>query len=102
MIHGTELKAAQLENLRARTLMIQEKLDEHKQQLWSEWNEAVFTEFSEAFAKVKNSLIALHLNEEQLDELNHGIDFALRSLSDKLDAMWSKFKNGDNTEEDKA
>lgn len=84
-----------------RTLTLQERLSEHKQQLWSEWNEAVYEEFSEAFAKVKNSIISLRLNEEQLEELNNGIDSALKSLKDRLDFMWFKFKNGEDKEEEK-
>ena len=93
-----ELNAARLDNLKARTALIEQKLEEQKQAIWTEWNEAVFGEFTEAFARVKNVLISLHLNEQQLSTLNEGIDDALRSLSDRLDAMWSKFKNGEERE----
>jgi uncharacterized protein YajQ (UPF0234 family) len=46
-------------------------------------------------------LISLHLNELQLEELNHAIDSALKSLKDRLDFMWYKFKNGDEEDEKK-
>ena len=92
-----DLNAAKLDNLRMRTAVLQQKLEEQKQVIWSEWNEAVFDEFSEAFSKVKNTLISLHLSEEQLESLNEGIDSALKNLADRLDAMWSKFRNGDSS-----
>jgi len=94
-----ELTAARLDNIRARTALLEQKIEEQKQSIWNEWNEAVFEEFSTAFARVKNVLIGLHLDEEQIKQLNDGIDDALKSLSDKLDAMWAKFKNGEEERE---
>ncbi len=95
---SAELNEARLNNIRARTAMLEEKLEAHKSELWEQWNEEVFEEFSEAFAKVKNTLINLHLNEEQITLLNEGIDNSLKNLKDRLDMMLSKFKNGDEEE----
>lgn len=61
-----------------------EKLERRKTELFNEWSEAFFTAFSEAFSKFKNELISLQLSEEQLTTLQDKLDFALKSLSDKL------------------
>lgn len=98
---SSELTEAKLDNIRARTALINEKLDQHKQELWNEWNEAVFNEFSESFARVKNALIAIHLSEEQITQLNTEIDNALKNLTLRLDSMWSKFKNSEESGDEK-
>ena len=94
--NSNELNEARLANIRARTAVLEEKLEQHKQELWNEWNEAVFNEFSESFARVKNALISMHLSEEQLNYLNEEISNALKNLELRLDSMWSKFKNGED------
>lgn len=97
---SAELNEARLNNIRARTAMLEEKLEAHKTELWAQWNEEVFEEFSEAFAKVKNTLISLHLNEEQINLLNDGINDSLKSLKDRLDSMLAKFKNSEEDDEE--
>ena len=94
-----DLAAARLENLKARTSLINEKLENRKQELWAEWNEAFFETFSEAFAKFKNELISLHLNEEQLKELTEKLENALKLMKDKLDAMYTNFSKEDEEQE---
>lgn len=94
-----ELTAARLENIKARTAMLQEKLEAHKQELWSEWNAAFFECFTEAFAKFKNDLISLHLGEEQLGILTQKLESALKIMQDKLDAMWSDFNKEQEEEQ---
>ena len=54
---------------------------------------------------MKNRLIELHLDEEQLQTLNEALDSALSSMKDKLDFMFIDFmENGinkdDNLEDD--
>ena len=93
-----ELTAARLDNLKARTSLINQKLEEQKERLWAEWNAEFFEVFTEAFAKYKNDLISLHLSEEQLNVLNEKLDGALKIMQDKLDAMWNRF-NTEETEE---
>ncbi len=83
-----------------RTALLKQQLEEKKQELWAEWNEAFFDTFTEAFSKFKNDLISLHLGEEQLSILTEKLENALKMMQEKLDAMWIKFKNGENDEED--
>jgi len=94
-------KTARLENIRARTKLIEEKLENRKKELWQEWNEAFFETFAEAFAKYKNDLISLHLSEEQLKTLAEKLENALALMHDKLEAMWNKFSNEDMEQEEK-
>lgn len=99
-LNADELNAARLDNLKARTKLIEEKLDNRKQELWAEWNEAFFEAFAEAFAKFKNDLISLHLGEDQLSILTEKLENALKIMHDKLDAMWAAFAE-DNDEASK-
>lgn len=96
-----DLNAARLDNLKARTKLIEEKLENRKAELWAEWNSAFFDTFTEGFAKFKNDLISLHLNEEQLHTLEEKLDSALAIMQDKLNAMWNKFSNEEDEEEQK-
>lgn len=94
-----ELTAARLDNLKMRTAVLQQKLDEQKQEIWSEWNEKFFNIFAESFGKFKNDLISLHLGEEQLNILNDKLDSALKIMKDKLDTMWLRYKNEEEEQE---
>ena len=86
-----ELTAARLENLKARTLLINEKLESRKSELFSEWSEKFFEIFSNSFAKFKNEIIALHLTEEQLKVLTDKLENALLSMQDGLLQINSEF-----------
>ena len=96
---GDELTAARLSNLKARTALIEQKLEEQKQTIWNEWNEEFFDAFAEAFSRFKNELISLHLSEEQLAALTGKLEGALGLMKDRLDAMWTKFKEGEKGQE---
>lgn len=93
---------ARLDNLRARTKEIEEKLDKHKKEVWMEWNEQVFIAFEEAFAKFKNDLISLHLNEEQLNALKDRLTESLKMLKTKLDFMYAHYKEQIEEEQNEA
>lgn len=97
--NSEELNAARLENLKARTAFINEKLDARKTELFSEWSEKFFDIFSNAFAKFKNDLISLHLTEEQLDTLTEKLELALKSMNDgitQINADWMKENETEN------
>lgn len=101
----SQLQAAQLEKIKVQTKALGEKLTRQRQEIWNSWNEEFFPCFAEAFAKVKNRLIELHLDEEQLKILKDSIDLALGSMKTKLDFMYNDWmENGlekeDNLEDD--
>ena len=90
-----ELKSAQLENLKARTALINEKLDSRKNELFSEWSERFFEIFSASFSKFKNALIDLHLDEGQLAVLTEKLNDALSSMKDGLITINNEWMNED-------
>ena len=95
------LKQAKLEKTKVETQAMTEKLQARKEELWSEWNEAFFEEFSQAFAKFKNSLIELRLTDSQLKTLEEKLDAAVNSMQDRLDSMLTDFMaENENKEED--
>ena len=99
----SQLQAAQLDNIKARTKALGEKLQRNRQELWNGWSEEFFECFSQSFAKLKNTLVSLQLDEEQLQTLNEALDSALSSMKDKLDFMYNDFMEkglDDTIEED--
>lgn len=101
----SQLQAAQLEKIKVQTKALGEKLTRQRQEIWNSWNEQFFECFSTSFAKVKNRLIELQLNEEQIESFSEAIDNALNSMKDRLDFMYNDWmENGinkdDNLEDD--
>ena len=97
-----DLKSARLDKLKVETALAQQKLEEQKQGIWTEWNAEFFECFSDAFTKFKNELVSLHLNKEQLELLSEKLESALRLLQDQLDAMWSRYMKESKEEEKEA
>ena len=97
---SNELTEAKLDNLKARTALINEKLEQRKTELFSEWSEKFFEVFSNAFARFKNSLVELHLSEEQLSTLTDNLENALKSMNDGIEQINAEWMNEQN-EEDK-
>ena len=99
----SQLQAAQLEKTKVQTKALSEKLERHRQEIWNGWSQEFFECFSQAFAKLKNTLVSLQLDEEQLQTLNEALDSALSSMKDKLDFMYNDFMEkglDDTIEED--
>lgn len=94
-----KLLEARLENVKARTAMLGEKLERRKTELFNEWSQAFYAAFCEAFSKFKNELVALHLSEDQLKTLHEKLELALQSLQDKLDFLEQDY--GKEEEDDK-
>ena len=86
------LKKARLEKTQADTKLIGEKLDQRKKQLFYQWSERFFNCFTEHFGKMKNVVIELHLNQEQLNKFNQTLDSCLKNMQNDLDSIWTEFK----------
>ena len=95
---SAELTEAKLANIKARTALINEKLDARKQDLFNEWSEKFFDIFSNAFARFKNTLIELHLNEEQLKTLTDNLETALKSMNDGVEQINAEWMNEQDEE----
>lgn len=90
-----ELAKARLENIIARTKILNEKLSARKKELFDEWNEAFYDEFVKAFSKFKNCLIDLHLDEAQLKIVQDKLESSLVLMEEKLESMYSDFISED-------
>ena len=91
-LFSSEWQAARIENLKARTKYVEERLEQHKKELFEEWSEKFYEVFAESFARFKNELISLHLNEDQLSTLNEKLDNSLKMMQDKLISIWLDFE----------
>ena len=54
--------------------------------------------FQKSFSKFKNSLIELHLNEEQIKNLNENLDLALQNLENTLAEINDEYINSEEEE----
>lgn len=93
-----ELKRAKIEKLKVDTKHLNEKLDFRKKQLFTEWSEKFFDVFADQFGKLRNCLINMHLNEEQLNVFNQTLDNCVHNLELHLDEIWNDF-NSEVTDE---
>lgn len=96
---NSELTEARLDNLKARTALINEKLEQRKTELFSEWSEKFFDVFANAFARFKNSLVELHLSEEQLNTLTDNLENALKSMNDGIEQINAEWMNEEEEKE---
>ena len=64
----------------AETEFLSQKITAKKEQLFAEWSEKFFIVFQKSFAKFKNSLIDLHLDDVQVKKLNQNLEFALLNM----------------------
>ena len=81
---NVDLNEARRQEILVRTKYLEQKIDKKKNELFSEWSERFFMIFSKNFAKFKNSLIELRLEEKQLKKLNENLDFALENMEEGL------------------
>ena len=85
------LKRARLDKTQAETKLVGEKLDQRKKQLFAEWSQKFFDQFSNHFGKLRNVLVELHLNEEQVAKFNQCLDNCINNLQLNLDNIWEEF-----------
>lgn len=93
-----ELSAARLANIKVRTSVLEEKLEAHKKEMFTEWSMKFFDVFAATFARFKNELISLHLNEEQINTLNECLKHSMKSMEEKLSEIWNDFNKNEEEE----
>ena len=93
-----DLNEARRQEIIVRTKYLEQKIDKKKNELFEEWSERFFQIFSKNFAKFKNTLIDLHLEEKQLKKLNENLDLALSNLEEGLNEILNNYVN--NEEDD--
>ena len=86
-----ELKQARKAKILQQTKLIGEKLDERKKLLFAEWSQKFFDQFSNHFGKLRNVLVQLHLNEQQVEKFNETLDNCINNLQLSLNNIWDEF-----------
>lgn len=95
-LSNLDLQEARRQKIIRETEYLEQKITTKKEQLFSEWSERFFMVFSKNFAKFKNSLIDLHLEEKQLNRLNENLDFALSNMEEGLSEILNDYINEDD------
>ena len=90
---NVDLNEARRQEILVRTKFLEQKIDKKKNELFSEWSERFFQIFSKNFAKFKNTLIDLHLEEKQLKKLNENLDLALENMEEGLTEILNEYMN---------
>ena len=91
-----DLNEARRQEIIVRTKYLEQKIDKKKNELFEEWSERFFQIFSKNFAKFKNTLIDLHLDEKQLNKLNENLDLALSNMETSLSEILNDYVNEDD------
>ena len=90
---NVDLNEARRKEIIVRTKYLEQKIDKKKNELFEEWSEKFFQIFSKNFAKFKNTLIDLHLDEKQLKKLNENLDLALENMEIGLTEILNEYMN---------
>ena len=98
---NVELKKARKDQILTKTKLLVERLQQRKKALFNEWSEKFFQCFSDHFGKLKNTIVELHLNEQQVKLFNQGLDKCLENLQINLDDIWNDFINEQKQENQK-
>lgn len=94
-----DLNEARRQEVIMRTKYLSQKIEKKKNELFAEWSERFFMIFSKNFAKFKNTLIDLHLEEKQLQKLNENLDLALENMEIGLTEILQEYINDEGTNE---
>lgn len=94
---NVDLNEARRQEILMRTKYISQKIEKKKNELFEEWSERFFQIFSKNFAKFKNTLIDLHLEEKQLKKLNENLDLALENMEIGLTEILQEYMNDDGS-----
>ena len=97
---NVDLNEARRQEILMRTKYLEQKIEKKKNELFSEWSERFFQIFSKNFAKFKNSLIELRLEEKQLKKLNENLDLALSNLEEGLNEILNENVNEEDFKND--
>ena len=87
-----DLKKARKDQILVKTKVQRQKLLERKRQLWYGWSQRFFQCFRVHMGKLKNVIIELHLNEEQVAKFNETLDTCLDNMKLNLNQIWDEFK----------
>lgn len=94
-----QYKKAKIAKTKKDTEMQEQKLQRRKLELFNEWTQNFYQVFADSFGPLKNNLIALHLNEEQVKTFNECLDNCIQNMELKLNQIWNEFDKGEEQDE---
>lgn len=86
-----EYKKAKIAKTKKDTQVQQQRLERRKLELYNQWSERFFEVFADSFGPLKNNLIALHLNQQQIQSFNKSLDNCIQNMELKLNQIWNEF-----------
>ena len=95
-----QLKKARKDKIQKQTAFLQQRLQRRKLQLYNEWTQRFFEVFADSFGPLKNSLISLHLNEQQVKMFNQTLDNCIQNMELKLNQIWQEFNKEQEKEKE--
>ena len=97
-----EYKKAKIAKTKKDTEVQQQRLERRKMQLYNQWSERFFEVFADSFGRMKNCLVAMHLNEDQIKVFNQTLDNCLENMQLNLTDIWNQFTHKEGDEDAKA
>lgn len=86
-----QLKQARKEKILQQTKLIGQRLQQRKKELFNDWSQSFFDSFSNHFGKLRNCLVQMHLNEQQINIFNETLDKCLQNMELDLNHIQSDF-----------
>lgn len=86
-----ELKQARKQKILQQTKLIGQKLQQRKKLLFSQWSERFFDSFANHFGKLRNCLVQMHLDQQQVKIFNQTLNCCLNNLQISLNQLWNDF-----------
>lgn len=92
-------KKAKIAKTKKDTAFLEQRLQRRKLELYNQWSERFFEVFVDSFGPLKNNLIALHLNQQQIQSFNKSLDNCIQNMELKLNQIWNEFTNKEQENE---
>ena len=94
-----EYKKAKIAKTWKDTALQEERLQRRKLELYNQWSERFFEVFADSFGRMKNCLVAMHLDEQQISVFNQTLENCTKNMELKLNQIWNEFDKGEEQNE---
>ena len=95
-----QYKKAKIAKTKKDTEVQEERLERRKLELYNQWSERFYQVFADSFGRMKNCLVAMHLNQEQIAVFNQTLQNCLNNMQLNLTDIWNQFthKEGEDAQ----
>lgn len=94
-----QLKKAKAKKILKQIDVLEERLQRKKIKMYEEWSKEFFQAFQDNFGKLKNVLIDLHLEQDEINKFNQCLQFSLKNLEATLQNMKKEWMEKRGVEE---